>query len=102
MPEKRWKAQERRVANLLNCTRVKKFGEPGPDCENQFLKVEVKDRLRLPVWLVYSLNQARSFANPRQLGLLVITSSSTRQVLVVLDLEDYRAWYIKTPKKGTI
>jgi len=99
MTEKRWKAQERRIARALNCIRLKRGGEPGPDLANEVLLVEVKDRTELPAWLLAGLAQSRDSATPRQLGILVITSNSTRQALVVMDLEDYRAWYVGTPRK---
>ena len=99
MTEKRWKAQERRIARALNCVRLKRGGEPGPDLENELLKVEVKDRTDLPQWILAGLAQARSFTTPRQLGLLVITSNTTRQALVVMDLRDYQDWYVGTPRK---
>jgi len=102
MTEKRWKAQERRVARALNCVRLKRGGEPGPDLENEVLKVEVKDRAELPAWILAGLAQARGFTTQRQLGILVITSNSTRQALVVMDLRDYQDWYVGTPRKERV
>jgi len=99
MIEKRWKAQERRIARALNCVRLKRGGEPGPDLENEVLKVEVKDRAELPAWIIAGLAQARGFTSPSQLGILVLTSNSTRQALVVMDLRDYQDWYVGTPRK---
>jgi hypothetical protein len=99
MTEKRWKAQERRIARALNCRRLRIQGEPGADLENEFLKIQVKDREDLPAWLLAGLANARGFATPRQLGVLVITSKSTRQALVVMDLIDYQSWYVGTPRK---
>jgi hypothetical protein len=100
MTEKRWKYEQRRIARALNCTRIKNLGEPGPDMESEFLKVEARDRADLPQWLLTSLGKARGFASPHQLGLLVITSSSELQTLVVMDLRDYRDWYVDTLLKA--
>ena len=99
MSEKRWKAQERRIARALNCVRLKRGGEAGPDIANEVLLVEVKDRHELPAWILGGLAQARDSATPLQLGILVITSNSTRQALVVMDLIDYQSWYVGTPRK---
>jgi len=95
MTEKRWKYEQRRIARALNCTRIKNLGEPGPDLESEFLKVEVRAHDNLPQWLLASLGKARGFASPHHLGLLVLTSRSDIQTLVVMDLRDYRDWYVE-------
>lgn len=96
-PEKRWKRQERRVARLLNARRNPHDGSGGPDVENTWLVAEVKDRKKLPEWLLEALDQARTKAERTRLGVVVLTSSSTPQVLVVLHVDDFREWFVGGP-----
>jgi len=91
--QKRWKRQERRVAQLLNARRNPHDGSGSPDVESEWLVAEVKDRKKLPKWLLEALDQARAKAERTRLGLVVLTSSSTPQVLVVLHVDDFREWY---------
>jgi hypothetical protein len=90
----RWKREERRVARLLGGQRIPRLGRPSPDVVTPWLSVEQKDRLRVPNWLYDGLARARSQAKRGQLGVLTITSKKTRQGLVVLDLLDFRDWFI--------
>lgn len=99
MPEKRWKAQERRVARALNARRNPHDGSGAPDVENEWLVVEVKDRVGLPAWIMAALDRARAKAERKRLGLVAITSSSTPQVLLVIEITDFRDWFVGTPRK---
>ena len=100
MTEKRWKAQERRMARLLNCKRNPNTGASQPDMENAHLAVDNKDRKELPKWIVEALVKVQGLAQPNRLGMVTVSSPNDPLVLVVMSLEDYRTWYIGTPKAG--
>ena len=93
MSEKRWKAQERRVARLLGGKRNHTKGSAAPDVQSTWASIEVKDRKSLPQWLYLAIAQARGNATRRQLPLAVLTTPSTTQVLVVMDMRDFTAWF---------
>jgi len=95
--EKRWKAQERRIARLLNCKRNLNSGEAGPDLENAALAVQVKDRKDLPQWMQTALLQIRSQADKERLGIVVLTTPATSRAMVLMDLDDYRDWHVGIP-----
>jgi hypothetical protein len=106
VPEKRWKAQERRIARLLNAKRnphgmqTNSHAKQGvPDVENAALAAEIKDRKVLPEWLVNAVMQAKGKATKAQLPLVVLTTPAADLDLVVLDLRDYREWYVGVPLK---
>lgn len=99
MPEKRWKKEERRVARLLNARRNPHGDPQAADVENNFLVGEVKDRKELPAWIVAALARARATAGANRVGLVVITSPSTPEILIVLNGYDFREWFIGTPRK---
>mgnify|MGYP001559287302 FL=1 len=90
---KRWKEQERRVARLLGAKRNPNSGAATPDAENEWLVVENKDRLVVPSYILNAVRTARIKAGRRRLGIATLTSASTREVLVLLDLRDFRAWF---------
>ena len=98
MTEKRWKAQERRVARALNAKRNPRDGTPGPDVENLLLVAEVRDRKTIPDWLLANLAVAREHAGGKRLAMLVLTTSSSTQAFVIMDLDDYRDWHVGIPK----
>lgn len=93
MPEKRWKAQERRVAKLLGAKRNPHGDKDKPDAESTWLCIENKDRKELPVWLMHALSQAKARRKPNQLAIVTLTTCENPQVLVVMDLRDFRAWF---------
>lgn len=71
MPERRWKATERRIAALLGGKRVPVSGRgrgDAPDVAHPWLSIEVQDRASLPAWLVKALAQAEAAATPDQLS----------------------------------
>ncbi len=93
MSEKRWKAQERRVARLLGGVRSHNKGEASPDISLPWLVVEVKDRGRFPGWIQLALDQAAQHASSTQLPIVVLTGAHVPRDLVVLDLRDFRDWF---------
>lgn len=90
MPDKRWKAQERRIAHLLGLERVGATGKATPDLVGEHLLVEVKDRAELPIWLLTALTQISHQVMEGQLGVVVLTCPSSVRDLVLLDLRDFR------------
>lgn len=94
-PEKRWKRQERRVASLLGLKRNPRSGISQPDAESNWLVVENKDRKELPIWIADALAKARQHALSHRLGIVTLTTKASPQVLVVMDLRDFRDWFGK-------
>ncbi len=95
MTEKRWKREERRVAELLGAKRLPHGDPHAPDAQNRWLVIENKDRATLPQWLVAALATARGKATDQQLPLVTLTTPASRQIMVVLDIRDFRAWFGK-------
>ena len=62
MPEKRWKRKEREVARMLGGTRNVEKGVKQPDVEGPDFVVQVKDRRRLPDYVIEGLFDAKSHA----------------------------------------
>ncbi len=98
MPERRWKATERRIAALLGGARVPATGRQrgdAPDLRHRWLSVEVKDRATLPAWLLDALAQAEASAAPHQLPIAVLHEAGQRhdRALVVLRLADFVEWF---------
>ena len=58
MPDRTWKAAERRIAAMLGGLRVGPSGTNTPDVTTSILAVEVKTRKSLPAWLKNALDQA--------------------------------------------
>jgi len=94
MPEKRWKAQERRVARLLGAKRNPRNGSTNPDATSRDLVIENKDRRRFPQWIVAALAQARTKAPSHKLPIVTVTNADSLQILVIMDLMDFKAWFV--------
>lgn len=98
MPDKRWKASERRIARLLGGERVPVSGRgrgDQPDVRHPWLSIECKDRKELPAWLLDALAQAEAAAAPDRLPIAVLHEAGQRhdRSLVVLRLADFVAWF---------
>ena len=98
-PQKRWKRQELRVARLLGGKRLKNQGKEAPDVAGNGYIVEVKDRKDLPQWIAEAVTHIRTQAERDQLPIVTLTSPNTRQVLVVMDMRDFRQWFGDPTKK---
>ena len=61
-----------------------------PDLVGRGLKVEVKDRKSLPLWLIDARLQAHDYEDLERLEVLVITGPTITGDLVVLDLFTFR------------
>lgn len=93
MPKKRWKREETRVANLLGAKRNPHDGLGKADAESTWLCIENKDRKELPQWIVAAVANARGKRKPNQLPIVTLTTPASRQILVVIDLRDFRAHF---------
>lgn len=91
--EKAWKAAERKTARILGGERILAAGNRVSDVEAGRLLVEVKYRQELPVWLTSALSKVRGQTSDDQLGMVVLWEKGSRDGLVVMSLNDYRAWY---------
>ncbi len=98
MPERRWKATERKIAALLGGRRVPVSGRgrgEAPDVRHAWLSIECKDRRALPAWLLQALAQAEASAAPHQLPIAVLHAAGQRhdRALVVLRLGAFVDWF---------
>ncbi len=102
MPDKYWKAIERRVAHLFGTERIgTREGGQAPDWENDWTVGEVvcKD---IPKWILAELAQAeRREVDRPKLRLLVIHEKRGRlsEALVVMRLGQFSDWFLG---KGTV
>jgi len=98
MPDKYWKAIERRVARLFGTERIgTREGGPAPDWENDWTVGEVvcKD---IPKWILAELAQAeRREVDRPKLRLLVIHEKGQPldSALVVMRLGQFREWFVE-------
>ncbi len=90
MPDKRWKAQERRIGRILGLKRVGPTGVHGPDLVGPGLNIQVKDRKDLPLWLKEALPPVGHSLVSESLNVVVLTCPSMRVDLVLVDLLDFR------------
>ena len=94
---KTWKAAERAVAARIGGVRVSNhaLGMRTPDCESDWLSVEVKHRKAFPAWLTGALAQAATNATPGKLPVAVLHQEGQRydDALVVVRLCDFTDWF---------
>jgi len=96
MPDRAWKATERRVGALLGGRRVPVTGRQrgsAPDVEHVDYSIEVKHRAKLPRWILEAMDQANKAASGAQLPIVVLHQSGDRfaEALVVIKLENFLA-----------
>lgn len=96
MPEKSWKATERRVAEILGGERVPVSGRvrgSAPDIEHPLLSLEVKSRKSVPAWLTEALEQATASSRDGRPPVAVVHEAGKpyRDALAVMRLEDLAA-----------
>lgn len=92
MPDKTWKAVERRVAAKFHSVRSGPLGKRDTDVLHPFFAIEIKHRKRLPKWALDCLQQARD--GKTATGKLPITvmagkGMDTNDYLVVTRLADF-------------
>lgn len=98
MPDRAWKATERRVASMIGGQRVPITGRQRgdvPDVDHPWPSVEVKHRKRLPAWIEDAMGQARASARSGQLPIAVLHESQRQhtQDLFVVRLGDWLDWF---------
>ena len=93
--DKRWKRQERRVGKALGLKRNPHDGTGNVDLgeEKDWMCAENKDRKTVPQWIIGAVADARRKARGSQLPVATITRPHSHQILVVMDLRDFRAWF---------
>jgi hypothetical protein len=94
MPDRLWKQTERKVATMLGGKRVGPAGRKGADLAHEHLSVEVKERRRLPAWLLHAMAQAVGSADGR-LPMVVLHRAGDRyeDAMVIVRMKDWREWY---------
>ena len=97
MTDKTWKQAEREVAARIGGVRTANYalGLRTPDCESDWLSVELKHRKTLPGWLLDALDQAETNASAGTLAVAVLHQAGQRydDALVVLRLSDFVDWF---------
>jgi hypothetical protein len=92
-----WKRTERAIAARLGGQRTGNRGVAAPDVTTPWAAVEVKERRRLPQWIVRAVAQARAGAGPNRLPLVILHEAGAKHDgdIVCLSLADFEAWYGK-------
>ena len=93
MPDKAWKATERRIAATLGGTRVPVSGRGRgdvPDVAHARFSIECKHRRTLPGWLLEAMAQAEAASARGRVPLVVLHRAGDRHgdALAVLRLRD--------------
>ena len=90
-----WKHTELRICRLLGMERNGAQGAEGPDCDCDWLAVEVKHRARVPKFLTQTLAKVRRQAGADRLGIMVLHEhgSAGDDDLVIMALSDFADWY---------
>ena len=94
----RWKATERKVAAILGGERVPVSGRQrgsAPDVSHSWLSIEVKDRKKLPEWILDAMSQAVASQKPGQLPIVVLHQAGMEHSnnLVVVRLGDWQEFF---------
>lgn len=104
MSDRLWKKTERHIAHALGGRRLGPGGDradvrAGAD---DWLCCEIKERGELPQWLLDGLGQARRYAGPEQLPLLVLHAKGARfaEAVVCLRLSDFVQWFGPVAEAG--
>lgn len=97
MATKQWKHTERAIAAKIGGVRISNhaLGLRTPDCESDWLSVEVKHRKALPSWITEAMGQAKRNATPGKLPVAVLHQAGQRydDALVVVRLCDFTDWF---------
>lgn len=92
MPDKTWKAVERRVAARFHSVRSGPLGKRDTDVLHPLFAIEIKHRKRLPQWALDCLQQARDGKTATgKLPLTVMAGKgmATDDYLVTMRLADF-------------
>jgi len=96
MPDRTWKATERRIAALLGGQRVPVSGRgrgDQPDIAHPTLSIECKHRRTLPGWLLEAVAQAEAANTGGKVSMVALHRAGDRHddALAVLRLRDVAA-----------
>ncbi len=99
-PDKQWKATERRIAHEFGGKRTGPGRPNDPDIRTSWLSIEVKERKRLPGWLLDAIVKANEKANENQLALVVVHQTGMKGDFVILSRKDFLDWFGGEKKGG--
>ncbi len=98
--DKLWKSTERELARLLGGERIPVHSTSGVKCDvaTPIADVEVKERKSIPSWLSEAVSQAKANCRKGQIPLVILHTKSQRHEndLVIMNLSDYRDWFVGT------
>ena len=97
MADKQWKRTERRIAAKFGGKRTGSSGQNLGDVQTPWLCLEVKERRRLPGYILEAVSQARGKANSAQLPAAILHQTGTVIDLVVVDSRDFLDWFVYKP-----
>ncbi len=94
MPDKTWKAAERRIAGRFGTKRTGPVGRNAPDVITGDLSIEVKTRKSLPAWLHDALAQSEHNAQPGTLPIVVLHQIGDRydDDIVMMSMKSFTQW----------
>jgi len=98
---KAWKRLEKKVAQEVGGRRTSRPWADLPDVESDWLVAECKHRKSLPKWLKDALAQAKRYAGPSQLPIVVLHERYQRDSMVLLSLKDFTEWFCNGEVPGT-
>ncbi len=110
MADKTWKARERRVCQLLGCTRrgadyADRDGGKNDCCEECGYSVEIRNRKNIPFSQVRDqVNKAEQRARPEQIPVAIMFNPGMhdKDGLVFMRLETFRQWFVSVKEEEKI
>ena len=100
MPDKPWKAAERRICQFLGGVRRGPTGLDDSDCAGtEPLAVEIKHRKEFPGWLKEAMAQSTENAGPSEIPIVILHEhrQAYRDALVVVRLSSFvRSFAVKS------
>ena len=100
MPDKQWKATERRIAREFGGKRTGPGRPNEPDIRTSWLSIEVKERKKLPKWLKEAIILAQGKAHSGQLPIVVLHETGRKDDIVVMSRKDFIDWFGGEKKGG--
>lgn len=101
MPDKAWKAFERRFAKRMGTVRIGPTGDDGADFITDDFVVQCKLRKTVPLWLLDAVDNAVKAAGDERKGFALIKKKNMRDndALVILRYSDFEELF-DTRKDG--
>lgn len=94
MPKALWRQKQEEIAGVFDGTRNPLRTTGAPDIESSEFVIELRLRKKLPRFLDDAVQRARRSAGERRAGILVLQERDTGHALVVMDIDDFKAWYL--------